>query len=167
MSPAVNTRRVGGRRPLRFADFSDVRHELESLASASAAGRLGTIGNWTPGQVFAHLAAFMNYPYDGYPESLRNPPWLIRRVLGLRKRRFVRHGMPSGVRIPGVEGGTTGVDDVSVEEGLSRLRSAMDRMERAAPTHPNPVLGPLTHEEWIQVNCRHAELHLSFLEIRG
>jgi hypothetical protein len=27
----------------------------------------------------------------------------------------------------------------------------------------NPSMGPLSHDEWIQVHLRHAELHLSFL----
>ena len=31
------------------------------------------------------------------------------------------------------------------------------------PAKPNPVFGPLTHEQWIQLNLRHAELHLGFL----
>ena len=28
---------------------------------------------------------------------------------------------------------------------------------------PSPVFGPMTHEEWEQLHCRHAELHFSFI----
>ena len=45
---------------------------------------------------------------------------------------------------------------------FSRFRAAMDRLRTTAPAAPNPVFGRLTHEQWIQLNLRHAELHLGF-----
>jgi hypothetical protein len=76
--------------------------------------------------------------------------------------------MPSGVRIPGVKGGTFGIDEVPCEEGASRLRRAIDRLERdQSPPHPSPVFGPMSHDEWIRLNLRHAELHLGFLHPGG
>jgi hypothetical protein len=32
-------------------------------------------------------------------------------------------------------------------------------------TAANPSMGPLSHEQWVEVHLRHAELHLSFLVI--
>lgn len=167
MSATVDTRSVAGRRRLRLAHFDDVRRDLDRLEAAAGEGTLRALGNWTPGQVFAHLAAFLSYPYEGYPAQLSSPPWLVRAVSRLLKRRFIRRGFPPGVKIPRVEGGTTGAEKVALAEGLGRLRRALDRMEREAPRAANPVLGPLTHDEWMQLNCRHAELHLSFLQIGG
>ena len=51
---------------------------------------------------------------------------------------------------------------MAADEGLRRYRAAMERLRATAPTIPNPVFGRLTHEQWIQLNLRHAELHLSF-----
>jgi hypothetical protein len=48
------------------------------------------------------------------------------------------------------------------EEGLRRYRAAMDRLRRTPPMTVNPVFGPLTHEQWKQLNLRHAEPHLGF-----
>jgi hypothetical protein len=39
----------------------------------------------------------------------------------------------------------------------------MEQLKTQAPTAPSPILGTLTHEEWIAMHLRHAELHLGFL----
>ena len=70
--------------------------------------------------------------------------------------------MMPGMRIGKLPGGTVGLDVLPAEEGLSRYRAAMERLRSTAPTIPNPVFGPLTHDQWIQLNLRHSELHLGF-----
>lgn len=159
----VNTKAVTDRRVLRFNSTADLRLDLDRLESAHKAGTLRAAGNWTPGQVFAHLAAFINFAYDGYPPELRPPPWLFRFIFGLLKKKYLHGRLPVGVRIPGVKNGTVGADLVAINEGLTRLRRAISRLESSAPTVPNPVLGRLSHEEWTALHLRHAELHLSFL----
>lgn len=52
------------------------------------------------------------------------------------------------------------------EEGLARLRKALDRLEKNPPTTPNPLFGHMPHEEWLLLHIRHAELHLSFVHPR-
>jgi hypothetical protein len=44
-------------------------------------------------------------------------------------------------------------------EHLQRISSA-ERM-----TVPNPSMGPLSHEQWLEVHLRNAEIHLSFLAL--
>ena len=41
------------------------------------------------------------------------------------------------------------------------------RLRRSAPKDPNPLFGRLTHEQWVQLNLRHAELHLGNLGAGG
>lgn len=161
---AIDTKAVTDRRKLRFDGVAALRADLEQLETAHRAGAVRHTGNWTPGQILAHVAAFANYAHDGYP--MRSPPWFIRLIVKARKNTYLREGLPVGVRIPGVPGGTVGADNVPFDEGLARLRAALDRIERTAPTRPNPLFGPLTHEEWILMQVRHAELHLSFLHPR-
>lgn len=67
-----------------------------------------------------------------------------------------------GVRIPGVEGGTHGIQPYSTAEGLARLETAAGRLERECPTRPNPVFGVMTHEEWMALHVNHARLHFGF-----
>lgn len=162
----VNTAEVADRRPLRFTSIADIRRDLDALEAGHRAGTLRTTGNWTAGQNLAHLAAFIGYAYDGYPPELAHPPWYIRLVLKLMKKKFLYQGLPVGVKIPGIKAGTVGQDDVGVEEGLTRLRSALARLEAAPPDRPNPIFGPLSHPEWMSMHCRHCELHLSFVHPR-
>jgi hypothetical protein len=51
---------------------------------------------------------------------------------------------------------------VPLEESLPRWRQLMQRLKTEAPPAPNSIFGPLTHEESIALNLRHAELHLGF-----
>jgi hypothetical protein len=38
----------------------------------------------------------------------------------------------------------------------------MKRLDNEASAAPNVIFGPLTQAQWISLNLRHAELHLSF-----
>jgi hypothetical protein len=159
----VDTAKVTDRRPLRFNSIADIRRDLTALEAGHRAGTLRTTGNWTAGQNLAHLAAFISYAYDGYPPELRQTPLWIRLILRVMKKRFLYKTLPVGVKIPGIKAGTTGQDDVPFEEGLTRLRSALARLEAAHPDRPNPIFGVMTHPEWMSMHCRHCELHLSFV----
>jgi hypothetical protein len=156
----IDTGTVAGRRVLRFESIDQAMAEVERLAEAERAGRLRRLGNWSLGQTLGHLAAWVEYAYTGAPLKV---PFFIRWILRLRKRKFLYGTMRSGVRIPGVEAGTLATDPVPLEEGRGRYRRAMERLKAEAPTAPSPAFGRLTHEEWIALNLRHAELHLGFL----
>jgi hypothetical protein len=151
------------RRTLRFESLADMRRDLDALEAAHRRGSLHRTGNWTEGEIFTHLAAFINYGYDGYPKEI-SPPWIVA-LLFIRWRRssYMRKGFPAGVRIPGTSRGTIGMENVSFDEGLARLRAALDRLEASHAPHPSPAFGPMTHPEQIKFQLRHAELHLGFL----
>lgn len=155
----VNTRKVAGRRLLHFESLDQMMADVKRLAVADQAGRLRRLGNWTLGQALGHLAAWAGYGYTAAP--LRTP-FLIRLILRLRKRKFLRGPMSAGVKIPRVPGGTLATEPLSLAEGLSRLERVMERLKVEAPTFPSPALGQLTHEEAMALSLRHAELHLSF-----
>jgi hypothetical protein len=152
----------GTRRPLRFESIDDAIAQAERLAAADREGHLVRAGNWTLGQALGHLSTWTDFAFDGYPESVA-APLPVRLILRLMRNRILTKGMMSGVKIRGIEGGTLGTEALSTDEGLQRFRSAMQRLKSTSPAIVNPVFGRLTHEQWIQLNLRHAELHLSFL----
>jgi len=154
--------RNADRRVLHFEDGAGVLSDARRVAEAEIGGRLRRSGNWTAGQAFGHLATWINFAYDGYPPELR-PAWVIRAVCRVLKPVLLRRKMKPGIRIPGVKGGTLGTEPKSTREGLAALERAWERLEGSAPTAPNALFGPLTHREWIQMNLRHAELHLGFM----
>jgi hypothetical protein len=155
---------VTNRRKLRFATLDDLMRDAMRLAEAERAGTLCRRGNWTLGQALGHIAGWMNYAFDGYP---MNPPWFIRMIVRLMKNRILRDGMSAGRRIPRVPGGTHSTDVLPLDEGLDRLSRAVDRLRSTDPARPNPMFGKLTHQQWIELNLRHAELHLSFFDVSG
>ena len=149
------------RRTLRFETVDDAIDEAEKLVIAEREGRLDRLGNWTLGQTLGHLATWASYPFEGYPPEIR-PPLPVRMILGLMRNRILTKGMTPGVRIRGIPNGTLGLEVLTIEEGLRRFRAALNRLGSTDPDRVNPIFGKLTHEQWIQLNLRHAELHLSF-----
>jgi hypothetical protein len=60
------------RRTLRFDTIDDALAEIERIVAAEPGGTLNRLGNWTPGQIKGHVAAWINYSFEGYP--IRPPP---------------------------------------------------------------------------------------------
>ena len=149
------------RRRLSFASIDEVLAEVDRIVAAEQAGTLRRTGNWTVGQTFGHLAAWITYGYEGYPFRV---PWFVRFLVRPMLRRFIRTGLRPGVRLPKVREGTYGTEVLSTEEGARRLRAALGRLKAGEPARcPSPGFGSMSEEERVQLNLRHAELHLGYL----
>jgi len=148
------------RRILRFESPAAVLAEVDRIAGAERAGQLKRTGNWTAGQAIGHLAAWIDFGFDGYPVVA--PPDLAERARA-RKPTALREGLRVGFRIPGVEGGTAATEVLEPGDAVGRYRRAFARLQAGTPGFPHPFFGPLTNEEWMMLHLRHAELHLSFL----
>ncbi len=158
----MNSPASADRRQLRFDSIDELLAEVDRIVAADGEGQLETLGSWTPGQILGHVAAWIEYGYDGFP--MKPPPWIIRLILRMQVKKYLRRGMPSGVRIPKVPQGTYGIEDMPTEEAAGRLRVAADRLKRGeAAKYDSPAFGPMSREQRVQLNLRHAELHLSFL----
>lgn len=162
MNRPIDTRTTSSFRTLRFSSIDDCVAEIHRVVEAADQGKLRASGNWTGGQILAHLASWIEYGYEGFP--IAAPPFFVRWILRWRLPKMLRDGLPRGVRIPRVEGGTTGVDSMETAEAATRLLNALQRL-RTDPNapHQSPAFGPMSHEDRIQLNLRHAELHLGFL----
>jgi hypothetical protein len=106
-----------------------------------------------------HLATWADFAFDGYPESVR-APLPVRLILRTMRGTILNKGMMPGVKVGRIPGGTLGLEPMEAEEGLRRVREAYRMLLATPPSIPNPAFGTLTHEQWIQLNLRHAELHL-------
>jgi Protein of unknown function (DUF1569) len=157
----INTKKVKDRRHLRFENFAAALQDADALADAEHRGALRATGNWTLGQSLGHLGFWARAPFDGYPPMPR-PPFFLRLLAPLIKNRILNQGMVPGIRIGRVEGGTFGTEVVPTQRALDELRKAYDRLTARDPGVANPFFGSLSHENWIKLNLRHAELHQSF-----
>jgi hypothetical protein len=157
----VKTKSVQGRRTLHFKSLDDFEADVKHVGKADRAGELKRVGNWTTGQMFGHLATFMEFSFNGYPPQLR-PPWFIKAMIRMMKNKWLRSGFPAGVNIGKIEGGTLGTEVITTAAGEKRLLAAIDQLRASPPAHPSPAFGAMTHEQSIQLALRHGELHLSF-----
>ena len=144
------------RRQLKFTSFDEVLADAEQLASSP---NTRTLGNWQIGQLLAHLAWTVNNSIDGIPFK---GPWYMRLVGFFIKGRVIKHGLPTGIKLPKEAEAASYRATSSPQEGLEALRKAVNRTKTEKMTSGHPVLGKLTHEEWAQYHLRHCELHLSF-----
>lgn len=160
-APLADLVTASPRRSLRFSSIDEALGDVDRLVASDRAGTLRRCGNWTLGQTLGHLAAWAGFCYDGYPI---NPPRVIGWILHLRRHTFIHGPMRSGVRIPRVKGGTVATEELSTAEGYSRFRTAFERLKSEPAMDRHPFLGSMTQADWIALNLRHAELHLSFLK---
>jgi len=163
MTQAINTAQVEDRRKLRFNTIDELLADVDRIVAADNAGALRRTGNWTAGQTFGHLSAWVDYGWDGFPSTLK-VPWFIRFLIRMKKDKYVLDGMPAGARIPWVENGTYATEVLSTDEGAARVRKSMQRLKSGEPAKfDSPAFGPMSHEDRVAMMLRHAELHLSFL----
>lgn len=150
------------RRSIHYATVDDMLADARSLAVAT---ELEQLGNWTLGQAFNHIAAWIEFPYVGFPPELVIPSDM-RENANAVKERLMTAPMAPGERLPGLAAGTLATEVVTTAVGLARLEHACKYLTGGRPTDlspfPDPAFGHVTRHEWTEINLRHAELHLSF-----
>lgn len=146
-------------RTLRFTSLAEVLADAESFARGSARA----LGVWTPAQNVEHVRRLIAVSLDGSDVRMPIGYRLLGRVLGSRllRGRALRSRLRPGFKAPDAFQPPA---DVTLEQALADLRRDVDRASRpGAMTHASPLLGPLVHEEWERLHCRHAELHFGFV----
>jgi hypothetical protein len=149
----VNTKKVVGRRDVRYESYDDLLADAQRLAR----GPVRQLGNWSPGKAFKHLAQSLDSSIDGAGFALPAPMRVVFTLL--MKNKFLNKQLPAGFK-------TTPEftpPETSTEEGLELLRSAVARQKQQSQRALHPAFGRISREEWDKFNLRHAELHMSFL----
>src|SRR5262245_3648657 len=150
------------RRVIQYASFDQVLADAELLVRAGAT----TTGNGSLAQILGHLAIGMETSVEAAPETLGwKAPWYLR-LLGryLIKPRILKHGMPSGFKLPAeAESWAVPAPGGDPHAALERLRRAVSRLQSETPRWPHPIFGSMSAAEWRRWHLRHAELHLSFV----
>jgi hypothetical protein len=164
MTTLIDTSQSTPYRTLRFATIDELLKELDRIATSDERGTLKCTGNWSAGKILGHLAGWMNFSYEGFPNAA-HPPWFIRWLIRKKKDKYVREGMPRGVRIPRMAEGTLCTDEMTTQEGLKRLRGALQRLKNREPVKfHSPAFGEMEYDQRVQMQLRHAELHLGYLQ---
>jgi hypothetical protein len=156
----VKTSKVMDRRQLRFGRMEEILRDAQNLAT-NGPEKIRAVGNWTPAQVVYHVAVWVKGSIDGF--DFRAP--LLMRVIGrMIKSSALNKPLRPGFKIQGKMQTTAPPEHITWEYALSLLKAQIDRIQRGDRMRvPSPMFGELSHEEWIQLHCRHAEMHFSFL----
>ena len=155
---AVDVRKVVGRREVRIESYDDILRDAEQLMRG---GRIRSLGNWTAGQNFEHLAKAMDASIDGVEFTM--PLWM-RGIAKLFKNWFLNRPFKPGFQLPAQLENDFGPSQViSDEDGFRLLREAIARIKSTSQRAPSPAFGEMPESDWIKLHCRHAALHLSFL----
>jgi hypothetical protein len=161
----MDGRSVAARRQVHLRTVADLAAEVERVAEAAAASRLRTLGSWSAAQILWHLGRLMEFSFDGFPFRYPWPVrWPARLLRVLSWRWLLALAFRPGFRNPPVAEAVEPPPAVSLAEAVRYVRGQLERIssgERMAAA--NPSMGPLSHEQWVEVHLRHAELHLSFL----
>jgi hypothetical protein len=135
----VKTSRVTDRRELQFSSMPDILDDVEYLASGDPPR---TTGNWSGGQIVQ----------------------LPMRILGrMMRKRALADPMRAGIRFPRKWTFLAPDGAIIWEDAVEYLSESMTRLGTERMTAPSPILGKLSHEQWEQLHCRHAEMHFSFM----
>jgi Protein of unknown function (DUF1569) len=153
---SVNTAKVQGRRQLKFASYDELLADVERLT----AGSVTALGNWSPGQIFRHLARAYNSSIDGFTMTFPLPLRLIAKVF---RKKLLSMSMPAGFKLPASGQKALVPPATSTPEGAAELRAAVARLQHEPVRAPHPMFGDLSREEWDRLHLTHASLHLSFL----
>jgi hypothetical protein len=165
---AVDTRRVRERRPVRLPTLDDLAlDEVERVAAAAAAGSVRPLGNWSPAQVLWHIGRLMEQSFDGFPFRYRRGPTWITRLFRLPAWRWlIALAFRPGFRNPPAAATLEPEPSVSREEAAAHVKRQIARVrDGERMTQECSLEGMYTHEQWVYIHLRHAELHLSFLSI--
>ncbi len=145
------------RRPLRFNSLAEMKAEIDRLA----AGNVRTTGNWTLAQAIDHLATVIEGSLDGIPAKA---PWFVRMLSPLFRNHALHKGIDPGIELTGRMRAILPRDDVTLADATARMNRIFARLnEGEKMLEPSPVFGRMTHDDWINLHLRHAELHLSFM----
>ncbi|MEM8783134.1 MAG: DUF1569 domain-containing protein [Planctomycetota bacterium] len=155
-----NTKQIQGRRELNYADFGEMLADIEAMVAKPHAA----IGNWTVAENIEHCAMPIGWAMDGYPEGF-SVPWYFK-VIGplFRKSFLTMKPSPPGIKPPTkMAAFFKPRPDVTTDEAMARLRSAVARWPETPTIPKNPLVGSLTKAEWERFLCNHAALHFSFI----
>lgn len=160
----INTKQAS-RREVHFQDLNSILPDLARLEAAERAGSLVRHGNWTLGQITHHIADMMEQSIDGFRFSAPTP---VRVIFSLLRPVILRKPFPAGIALKGESATLIPGASITMEHGLAEFRAQILRVhEGQRITVPSPIFGRLSHDQWARLHCRHAELHLSFLEPEG
>ncbi|MCA9303838.1 MAG: DUF1569 domain-containing protein [Phycisphaerales bacterium] len=149
--------------PRDYRTLDELSAEIDRIETAHQAGTLTATGNWSPGQIMEHCAKIFDGALDGFEAQAPLPIRLLGRFVF--KPRLGKSHMKPGIKLPAKAKSVLPADEVPTEQGIAHMRSVLGRIRSGEKmTHDSPVLGKMTHEQWVLMHLDHCRLHFGFLK---
>lgn len=150
---------VAERRDLSFQNLDEVLADVDRLAS----GEVRTTGNHTFSQILNHLAISQDVSAGRVQPP--PPPFFMKLMMPLMKRMvFSSKPLKPGIKLPAAGESFFWPDkDFDLAESVKYFRESVEYMNSNGPLEKHPYFGKVSPAESIQLDCRHAALHLSFV----
>ena len=155
----VATGSVTGRRQLHFDSLDDILADVERLNQ----GQVKTLGNWSPGQVLRHLTIVMTGSMDGFRNR---PPWFIRLLGKVMKRRMLTKPMSAGFQLPKNAATEFIPGPIEWDDALGQLRIAIRSIATRPCSLDRPRLHMLPAQPQKQLRRRGNNLEFATIKIR-
>ncbi len=155
----VNVKQAA-RRELHLPTLDDILAEAEAIASTAHT----TTGNHSASELIWHVAYFIDKSATGFGYRAPLPVWVVGNLL--KRVGIAQRPIKPGIRPPkSLDRRFWPGGGVTLDDALAYLRRSIGAArEPGSMTHPSPVLGRLTHDQWATLHCRHAEMHFSFIQ---
>lgn len=151
-APSTNTRQT-----LTFRTLDDIARFVEPLPARGAT----STGRWSAAQNIEHIAAVIDASVDGFTF---NAPFPIRVFATLMRKRFLTKGFNPGIKMPSnVPASFNPGPDTQLDSAVQHLTKSIQRAKDKKMTVVSPIFGALSHDQWIDMHCRHAEMHFSHI----
>lgn len=148
-------------RDLHFPDLDALLADARAIA---AQPNVTTRGNWTAAQTVWHVAKFVQLSVDGY--TFKVSP--VFKLLGrLMKKQMTTKRMKPGITLPGnVASVVVPKPGTTMPEAIGLLEHWIEQEKSRGFLPANPMLGPMTRDQWVGLHCRHAEMHFGLIELK-
>jgi hypothetical protein len=153
------------RRSVRLRTIDHLDAEAARIGTAAAAGKVRPLGNWSPAQVLWHIAKLIERSFDGFSfRYKRGPVWITKLLRFLSWRWLIKLAFRPGFKNPPYAAVLEPDPSLALDVALAYLRQQIGRIRAGERmTQECSVDGPYSHDQWVHIHLRHAELHLSFL----
>jgi len=145
-------------RALRFASLNEAFAAAESLASV----RCETVGRFSTGQIFDHLARTIEMAIGerAAPKMPLIAKWYVR----LFRKKLLNSPFKPGMQLPSeAQDLFWSAADIAVPEAMRTLRRAVARFQETERFPSHALFGKLSKADQEKMQCRHMELHLGFI----
>jgi hypothetical protein len=148
-------------RELHLTTLDDILAEAKRIAAQPDATSRGT---WTPAQNIWHVGRFIKAGVEGYPAKV---PFILKLIGPLLKKRFTTTGFSPGIKLPSQAADhMVAPADTTIEQAMDMFETAVQGAKDKGFLPKNPMMGKMTPQQWIDLHCRHAEMHFGLIELK-